>query len=32
LLNAVGLNVGAAIPANAVSPDLLKARVAALLV
>jgi 1-acyl-sn-glycerol-3-phosphate acyltransferase len=32
LLNAVGLNVGSAIPANAVSPDLLKARVAGLLV
>ena len=31
LLNPVGLNVGAAMPANAVSPDLLKTRVAGLL-
>ena len=31
LLNPVGLNVGAAMPANAVSPDLLKTRVADLL-
>ena len=31
LLNPVGLNVGAALPANAVSPDLLKTRVADLL-
>ena len=31
LLNPVGLNVGAALPANAVSPDLLKTRVAGLL-
>ena len=31
LLNPVGLNVGAALPANVVSPDLLKTRVAGLL-